>query len=247
MGAAGEGGERAEDGALRREIRMYDGQRAPDGSDIITTVAYLERPLPPVGWAHTGRRARTAAAPPSCGPTRTGSASWRRWSPGRRPRAARRRTTWWTRPGAARLDRPRTGREGGRVRTRWTVRQAERLPAVGTRAPFLVGHVVVVLARPTGDGLSSFVGDGTGRGRRGVRSGGSTARPSWTGTTAATSSICRSSRTGGTSGWPPPWSRWSRATRAGWATRGTTSRRSAPVGPRRTGRRRGVPPRGRRG
>ncbi|MCG0284820.1 hypothetical protein [Streptomyces sp. PSAA01] len=42
-------GSEPQDGALSREIRMSEGHRAPDGSDLVRTVAYPERPLPPGG------------------------------------------------------------------------------------------------------------------------------------------------------------------------------------------------------
>ncbi|MBI0381326.1 hypothetical protein JBE27_34970, partial [Streptomyces albiflaviniger] len=38
-----------EDGAAYREIRMWEARQAPDGTDLVRTVAHPERPLPPGG------------------------------------------------------------------------------------------------------------------------------------------------------------------------------------------------------
>ncbi|WP_445515696.1 hypothetical protein [Streptomyces sp. NEAU-174] len=45
----GEGESGPEDGAAYREIRMWEARQAPNGTDLVRTVAYPERPLPPGG------------------------------------------------------------------------------------------------------------------------------------------------------------------------------------------------------
>ncbi|EFL24504.1 PE-PGRS family protein [Streptomyces himastatinicus ATCC 53653] len=131
-------GSEPEDGALYREIRMWEARRAPDGTDLVRTFAYPERPLPP-GGLDEYRKAR-----------KQGSRSIVLWAD---PHRERKLATVVTR--TASRGRPATydvadesgaplgsivrepAARGGQVRTRWTVQQTGRPAAVGHKGhPF---------------------------------------------------------------------------------------------------------------